>query len=346
MFLIINCLIDMTNNQKGEDNLAKVARELVAPKKGILAADESVKTMGKRLETIGVVSTQENRSRWREIMVDTLGIEKAISGVILFDETLRLPLPNGKMIADLLKSKNIHPGIKVDKGVVKFNEQEETFTQGLDKLEERLSEYKNMGAAFVKWRAVYKVGKKIPTSAAITANSIGLAEYAFLSQKVGLVPIVEPEALVLEGDHGINRSHEVTQRILKDVFYWLKQFKIQFDGMLLKPNMVLPGKESPNQTTAGKIARLTVETLKATVPPQVPGIVFLSGGLTPDQSTEYLKTMNKMYQNLPWQLSYSFGRALQQEALKVWMGKPENVKTAQETLLSRAKKVSQARDGK
>jgi len=346
MFLIINYLTDMTNDQKGENDLAKVARELVAPKKGILAVDESVKTMGKRLETIGVASTQENRSRWREIMVETLGIEKAISGVILFDETLRLPLPNGKMMADLLKSKNIHPGIKVDLGIVKFNEQGETFTQGLDKLEERLMEYKKMGATFAKWRAVYKVSKKMPISAAITANSVGLAQYALLSQRVGLVPIVEPEVLVLEGNHDINRSKEVTNQVLKDVFYWLKQFKIQLNGMLLKPNMVLPGNDSSNQATVKEIAHLTVKTLKVTVPTEVPGIVFLSGGLTPDRSTEYLGTMNKIYPSLPWQLSYSFGRALQQEALKAWMGKPENVRAAQETLLSRAKKVSQARNGK
>lgn len=336
----------MTTSQKDENVLSKVARELVSPKKGILAVDESVKTMGKRLESIGVISTQENRSQWREIMVETPKIEEAISGVILFDETLRLPLPNKKMIADLLKSKNIHPGIKVDLGIVKINEREETFTQGLDRLEERLLEYKNMGATFVKWRTVYKVDEELPTPAVITANSVGLAEYAFLSQKVGLVPIVEPEVLVLEGSHNINRSHEVTQQVLADVFYWLKQFKIQFSGMLLKPNMILPGKELLSQNTAEEIARLTVETLKAIVPTEVPGIVFLSGGLTPDQATGYLKTMNKLYPNLPWQLSYSFGRALQQEALKTWLGKPENVKTAQEVLFSRAKKVSQARDGK
>ena len=336
----------MIISQKAENILAKVAHELVTPKKGILAADESSGTMKKRLDAIGVEATPENRSMWREIMVDALGIEEAISGVILFDETLRLPLPNGKMIADLLKSKNIHPGIKVDKGVVKFNEQEETFTQGLDKLEERLLEYKNMGATFVKWRAVYKVSKKMPTPAAVTVNSIGLAEYAFLSQKVGLVPIVEPEVLVLEGNHDISRSKEVTALVLKDVFYWLKQFRVRLDGMLLKPNMVLPGKESPNQATAEEIARLTVKTLKTVVPTEVPGIVFLSGGLTPDQSTEYLKTMNNIFPGLPWQLSYSFGRALQQEALKAWMGKPENVKAAQNVFIARAKKVSRARDGK
>ncbi len=336
----------MIISQKAENILTKVAHELVAPKKGILAADESTGTMKKRLDAIGVEANPENRSMWREIMVGSQGIEEAISGVILFDETLRQSLPNGKMIADLLKSKNIHPGIKVDGGVVKINEQEETFTQGLDKLEERLLEYKNMGATFTKWRAVYKVGEKMPTPVAITVNSIGLAEYAFLSQKVGLVPIVEPEVLVLEGNHDISRSKEVTALVLKDVFYWLKQFRVQLDGMLLKPNMVLPGKKSPNQATAEEIARLTVKTLKTAVPTEVPGIVFLSGGLTPDQSTEYLKTMNAMYPGLPWQLSYSFGRALQQEALLAWMGKPENVTTAQETLLSRAKKVSQAREGK
>jgi fructose-bisphosphate aldolase class I len=324
----------------------KVARELVAPRKGILAADESAGTMKKRLDAIGVPSTPENRSMWREIMAGSQGIEEMISGEILFDETLRTPLPNGKMIADLLKSKNIYPGIKVDQGVVKINEQGETFTQGLDKLEERLLEYKNMGATFAKWRAVYKVGEKMPSIAAVTANSIGLAEYALLSQRVELVPIVEPEILVLEGNHDINKSKEVTSQVLKDVFYWLKQFGVQLDSMLLKPNMVLPGKESQNKSTAEEIARLTVETLKATVPVEVPGIVFLSGGLTPDQSTEYLKTMNAMYPGLPWQLSYSFGRALQQEALQAWMGKPENVKAAQDTFMVRAKKVSQARDGK
>ena len=336
----------MVTDQAGENILAKVARELVAPRKGILAADESTGTMKKRLDAIGVEATPENRSMWREIMAGAQGIEEAISGVILFDETLRQPLPNGKMIADLLKSKNIHPGIKVDLGVVKINEQGETFTQGLDKLEERLLEYKKMGAAFAKWRAVYKVGEKMPSTTAIMANSIGLAQYALLSQRAGLVPIVEPEILVLEGSHDINKSKEVTTVVLKDVFYWLKQFGVKLNGMLLKPNMVLPGKESQNKSTSEEIARLTVETLKATVPPEVPGIVFLSGGLTPDQSTENLKTMNAMFKDLSWQLSYSFGRALQQEALQAWMGKSENVKVAQDAFMVRARKVSQARDGK
>ena len=336
----------MITSQGDENVLAKVARELVAPQKGILAADESTGTMKKRLDAIRVEATPQNRLMWREIMANAQGIEEAISGVILFDETLRLPLPNGKMIADLLKSKSIHPGIKVDAGVVKINEQGETFTQGLDKLEERLLEYKNMGAAFAKWRAVYKVSDKIPSEAAIVANSIGLAEYALLAQRVGLVPIVEPEVLVLEGGHDINRSKEVSEQVLKNVFYWLKLFGVQPNGMLLKPNMVLPGKESVKKATAEEIARLTVEMFKTTIPAEVPGIVFLSGGLTPDQSTEYLKTMNNIYHDLPWQLSYSFGRALQQEALQAWMGKSENVKAAQDAFMIRARKVSQARDGK
>jgi fructose-bisphosphate aldolase class I len=326
-----------------DNSLSKVARELVAPKKGILAADESTGTMKKRLDTIGVEATPENRSLWREILAETVGIETTVSGVILFDETLREPLPNGKKISDMLKAKNIHPGIKVDKGTVKFNEKEETFTQGLDKLEERLIEYKAMGATFAKWRAVYKVGDQTPSNAAITANSIGLAEYALLCQRVGLVPIVEPEVLVLEGAHDINQSKAVTQQVLKDVFFWLKEFGIKLDGMLLKPNMVLSGKKATNQAVAEEIAKLTVETLQTTVPSEVPGIVFLSGGLTPDQSTEYLGTMNKMYTSLPWQLSYSFGRALQQEALQAWVGKAENVKVAQDAFMARAKKVSQAR---
>lgn len=336
----------MVADQTDGNVLSQVARELVAPRKGILAADESTGTMKKRLDAIGVEATPENRSMWREIMAGAQGIEEAVSGVILFDETLRLPLPNGKMIADLLKSKNIHPGIKVDAGVIKINEQGESFTQGLDKLGERLLEYKNMGATFAKWRAVYKVGEKMPSTTAIVANSIGLAEYALLSQRAGLVPIVEPEILVLEGNHDIDKSKEVTTMVLKDVFYWLKEFGVLFSGMLLKPNMVLPGKDSQKKSAAEEIARLTVETLKTTVPAEVPGIVFLSGGLTPDQSTEYLKTMNAMYPGLPWQLSYSFGRALQQEALQAWMGKPENVTAAQDTFMVRARKVSSARDGK
>ncbi len=329
-----------------KNNLSDIAKSLVAPRKGILAADESTGTMKKRLDAIGVESTLENRSMWREIMATASSVEEAISGVILFDETLRNSLSNGKMIADLLQKNNIYPGIKVDKGTVKFNDAGETFTLGLDGLSERLEEYKKMGAVFTKWRAVYKVTENLPSGVAIIANSVGLAEYSYLVQKAGMVPIVEPEVLVLEGNHSIERSREVTEIVLKDVFHYLKEFRIQLDGILLKPNMVLPGKENADQLSAEEIAKATVEVLQKTVSPEVPGIVFLSGGLNPDQSTEYLKLMNKLHTDLPWQLSYSYGRALQQEGLKAWSGKSENIKKAQEVFLARAKKVSAARDGK
>lgn len=327
-------------------DLSTIAKSLVAPMKGILAADESTGTMTKRLDAIKVPSTPQNRSLWRQIIVTASGIEKAISGVILFDETIRNPLPNGKMIAEELQEKNIHPGIKVDKGTVKYNSDGETFTLGLDGLPERLLEYRELGAVFAKWRAVYKVGKNLPSEAAIVANSIGLAEYALLVQKAGLVTIVEPEVLVLKGDHDLEKSKEVTEIVLKDVFSWLKKFGVRLDSMLLKPNMVLSGKDCPVQASAEEIALATVEVLRSTVPDPVPGIVFLSGGLTPDQSTEYLKTMNKLNPDTPWQLSYSFGRALQQEALTAWSGNQANVGKAQEIFITRAKKVSYARNGK
>lgn len=327
-----------------DNNLNEIAKKMVAPKKGILAADESLKTMTKRLDAIGVESTLENRSMWRQIMVEAEGIENYISGIILYDETLRNPLPNGKMIAEILKEKGILPGIKTDEGVYKFNEKEESFTLGLDKLKKRYEEYKTMGAVFAKWRAVYKVSDEMPSKAARVANAIGLAQYALITQTAGLVPIVEPEVLVLEGNHNIGKSEEVTEEVLEDVFKWLERFGVDFSGMLLKPNMVLAGKDCSEQPTIDEITEKTVKVLKNTVPQEVPGIVFLSGGLTPDQSTDYLKAMNSNYKDLPWELSYSFGRALQQEGLRAWGGKMENVKIAQEVFLTRAKKVSEARE--
>lgn len=327
-----------------DNNLNEIAKKMVAPKKGILAADESLKTMTKRLDAIGVESTLENRSMWRQIMVEAEGIENYISGIILYDETLRNPLPNGKMIAEILKEKGILPGIKTDEGVYKFNEKEESFTLGIDKLKKRYEEYKTMGAVFAKWRAVYKVSDEVPSKAARVANAIGLAQYALITQTAGLVPIVEPEVLVLEGNHNIGKSEEVTEEVLEDVFKWLERFGVDFSGMLLKPNMVLAGKDCSEQPTIDEITEKTVKVLKNTVPQEVPGIVFLSGGLTPDQSTDYLKAMNSNYKDLPWELSYSFGRALQQEGLRAWGGKMENVKIAQEVFLTRAKKVSEARE--
>jgi fructose-bisphosphate aldolase class I len=337
--LLIKNLVLKTMN-----NLNQIAKQLVSEKKGILAADESLKTMTKRLASIGVESTLENRSMWRQIMVETEGFENYISGIILYDETLRNPLPNGKMIAQILKEKGVLVGIKTDEGTYKFNLNEETFTLGLDRLEKRYEEYKTMGAVFAKWRAVYKVGDDLPSKAALVSNAIGLAQYALITQKAGLVPIVEPEVLVLEGNHNIYKSKEATISVLKKVFKWLGRFGVDLSGILLKPNMVLPGKDCQDKTSAEKIAYETVEALKEAVPEEVPGIVFLSGGLSADEATEYLKVMNEKYKNeVPWQLSYSFGRALQQEGLKAWGGKDENIKLAQQEFLKRCQKVSDAR---
>ncbi len=328
--------------------IEQIARELVSSGKGILAADESVGTMGKRLASINVESTLHNRSLWREIMLTSEGVERYISGVILFDETLREPTPGGHRISELLSKKGIHSGVKVDTGVVDIPQfSGDTYTQGLDNLAKRFLEYREMGATFAKWRAVYSVGDTNPSEAALVANAVGLAQYASLAQQAGLVPIVEPEILVLEGSHSIEKSREVTKNVLHTVFTQLRNFKINLKGILLKPNMVLPGKESITQASADEIAKATVETLLEEVPSEVPGIVFLSGGLSPDDSTIYLATMNSVYMGkLPWELSYSYGRALQQEALKLWSGKSENVGASQKVFLERAEKVSQARFGK
>lgn len=327
-------------------SLEKLAKKLVAKKKGILAADESIKTMTKRLLAVKVESTLKTRSLWREIILSTLNIERYLSGVILYDETLRLPLTDGRNIIDLLKEKGIIPGIKVDEGTYKFNDDGETFTLGLDQLEKRLEEYKKMGCFFTKWRAVYKISAHLPSEAAINGNNIGLSQYALIAQKNGFVPIVEPEVLVLEGKHEIKKSYQVTKKVLANLFFWLKKFEVHFPAMLLKPNMVLAGKESRRQPKKEEVTKLTVKALKETVDEKVPGIVFLSGGLSPDEATEYLRLINKLAKNLPWQLSFSFGRALQQEALKVWAGKKESIKKAQEIFYKRTLKVSLARDGK
>ncbi len=326
--------------------LEKIARQLVEKRKGILAADESIKTMTKRLETVGIKSTLKNRCLWREIILKTQGIEKFFSGVILYDETLRTPMTDGKRITDLLKEKKILAGIKVDEGVYKFNDQGESFTLGLDQLEKRLIEYQQMGCVFTKWRAVYHINAHLPSETTIVANNVGLAQYALIAQKNHFVPIVEPEVLVLEGDHSIEKSYQITKKVLENLFYWLKAFKINFKGMLLKPNMVLAGKNAKQQPIVDEVVERTVKVLKETVPSDVAGIVFLSGGLSPDEATDYLREMNRRYKKLPWPLSFSFGRALQQEGLKAWEGKKANIKKAQEMCYRRALKVSLARDGK
>jgi fructose-bisphosphate aldolase, class I len=319
--------------------LQATARKLVAKGKGILAADESSGTIEKRFAAIKLVSTEKSRYAWRHLLFATPGMEKFISGVILYDETLRQGL--GKV----LQKKGVMPGIKVDKGAKEMALfPGEVVTEGLDGLRERLVEYVGLGAKFAKWRAVITIGRGIPTQECIDANAHALARYAALCQELGLVPIVEPEVL-MDGDHTIVRCETVTELTLKAVFAELKKYRIDLEGMLLKPNMIVSGSEAETQAGAKQVARATVRLFRKVVPRQVPGCVFLSGGQTPDEATEILNEMNRLGKQ-PWELSFSYGRALQQEALQTWSGKAANVKAAQKAFYDRAKKVSLAREGK
>lgn len=320
--------------------LKQIAKALVAPGKGILAADESTKTIQKRFDKIGIQSTPETNLAYRYMLFSTPGIEQFISGVILYDETIRQEI-DGVPVPKYLESRGILPGIKVDKGAwTMANFPEEKITEGLDGLRDRLIEYKKMGARFAKWRAVITVGEGIPTDICIESNAESLAQYAALCQEQDIVPIVEPEVL-MDGSHNLARCQEVTAKTLKSVFDRLKAHRVALEGMILKPNMVISGKESATRANAQEIAKATVETFLQVVPKEVPGIVFLSGGQTPDEATENLAAINQL--GGPWQLSYSYGRALQEEALKVWAGKDEKIAAAQKAFLERAKKVSLAR---
>jgi fructose-bisphosphate aldolase, class I len=326
-------------------NLEAVARKLVAPGKGILAADESSGTIEKRLKSINVPSTEENRRTYREILFTTNGAGEFISGVILFDETIRQKTRDGRSFIEVLEQQGIVPGIKVDKGAKAMaNFPGEKITEGLDGLRERLTEYRQLGARFAKWRAVITIGDGIPTRTCIDANAEALARYAALCQECDLVPIVEPEVL-MDGTHSIERHFEVTEQTLRSVFDSLAEHRVVLEGMLLKPNMVLSGKESPNQASVQEVAEATVRCLKRAVPAAVPGIVFLSGGQTDQQATEHLNAMNRM-EDLPWQLSFSYGRALQAPVLKAWKGDTANVSVAQTAFHHRAWCNSKARFGK
>jgi len=323
--------------------LKDIANALVAPNKGILAADESTKTIQKRFDKIGISSNQETNLAYRSMLFTAPEIEQYISGVILYDETIRQSI-GGKSVPQYLESKGILPGIKVDKGAWKLaNFEGEKITEGLDNLRDRLTEYKEMGAKFAKWRAVITIGEGVPTDTCIEANAESLAQYAALCQEQDIVPIVEPEVL-MDGSHDLEKCQEVTAKVLQVVFDRLKAHKVVLEGMLLKPNMVISGKESDAQASVQEVAKATVETFKEVVPAQVPGIVFLSGGQSPDVSTNNLAAINMI--GGPWQLSYSFGRALQGEALEIWAGKTENLQAAQKAFLERAKKVSGARSTK
>jgi len=329
------------NNQ----NLEAIAKALVTEGKGILAADESFPTIQKRFDQIDVVSTEETRCSYRELLFTTPGIEEFISGVILFDETIRQTTHDNTPFVELLHQKGMIPGIKVDKGTKSLDGfPGEKITEGLDHLRERLVEYRGLGASFAKWRAVIVIGAQIPSGFCISANAHALARYAALCQEAGLVPIVEPEVL-MDGDHDFQTCEEVTTSLLEHVFYELSNHRILLEGVLLKPNMVIPGKECPQQASVSEVAEGTLRCLRRSIPVAIPGIVFLSGGQSPEVATQHLNAMNAMGPH-PWELSFSYGRALQQPALKAWKGSPENFNIAQEALYHRAKCNSAARYGK
>ncbi len=330
---------------KGEiQKLKQTAENLVAPGKGILAADESFPTIEKRFAKINIPSTEENRQAYRQMLFTTTGAGEFISGVILFDETIRQSTRDGRPFVKVLEEQGIIPGIKVDQGTESMPQSpEEKVTKGLEGLADRLAEYAKLGAQFTKWRAVITIGQGIPTAECIAENARRLAKFAKLSQEAGLVPIVEPEVL-MDGAHDIKRCEEVTLETLRVVYEELAKEEVALEGTLLKPNMVISGKESAVKPSGQEIAQTTIRTLQNIVPPQVPGIVFLSGGQSEIEATVNLNEMNKMGRQA-WELSFSYGRALQDSALKTWAGKAENVAAAQAKFYHRAKMNSLARFG-
>ncbi len=327
--------------------LKDTIQQLFAGNKGLLAMDESTGTCNKRFAAAGIPQTVEMRRKYRELMVTTPGLNESIGGAILYDETIRQQTKDGVPMADVLVKADIIPGIKVDMGAKPMpGFSNEKVTEGLDGLRERLAEYKKMGARFAKWRAVITIGDDIPTTACIKANVHALARYAALCQEAGIVPIVEPEVL-MTGDHTIHRCYDVTEKVLKILFYQFYQFKIELEGMILKPNMVIAGTESANQNSIDEVAEATVNCLLASVPAAVPAIAFLSGGQSPEEASAHLNAMNKNFKDrLPWIVSFSFARAIQQPALDLWKGKEANVKEAQHLLNRRAKFDAAARRGK
>jgi fructose-bisphosphate aldolase class I len=327
-----------------KSELEKTARAMVAPGKGILAADESSGTIKKRFDKIKLESTEEHRRAYRDLLFSAKGANKYISGVILFDETLRQKSADGTPFSRLLAGQGIVPGIKVDLGAKPLaGFAGETVTEGLDGLRERLAEYHGLGARFAKWRAVIDIAAGIPSRFAIKANAHALARYAALCQEADIVPIVEPEVL-MDGDHTIERCDEVTSATLQTVFDVLYAHRVHLEGIVLKPNMVIAGKKCAVQATPAQVAEATVRCLKRHVPAAVPGIAFLSGGQSEAQATEHLSLMNALGP-LPWELSFSYGRALQATALEAWGGKPANVAAAQREFLKRARLNSLARTG-
>ena len=327
-------------------DLAETAKALVAEGKGILAADESTGTIKKRLDSIGVESTEDTRRAYRELLFTTEGAEEYISGVILYDETIRQSAADGTPFPKLLESKGIIPGIKVDQGAKPLALAEgETITEGLDGLRERLAEYRELGARFAKWRATYSIEPDKPSEYCVWTNAHALARYAALCQEAGLVPIVEPEVL-MDGGHTIERCFEVTETTLHRLFRALHDNRVVLEHTLLKPNMVLSGTDCPRQAGIGEVAEATVRCLLRTVPAAVPGIVFLSGGQSAERATAHLNAMNTLSGPRPWQLAFSFARALQAPALETWRGDPSNVPAAQKVFHHRAALNGAARHGR
>jgi fructose-bisphosphate aldolase, class I len=315
--------------------LNKVATAMVAPGRGLLAADESNATIKKRFDTLGVESTADNRRDYREMLFRSADLAKYISGVILYDETIRQNAKDGTPLVKIIEKAGALPGIKVDKGIKPLpSSPGEVVTEGLDGLRERLVEYRGLGAKFAKWRAVIDIGNDMPSYNCINANAQALARYAALCQDEGIVPIVEPEVL-MDGDHDIERCEKITEWTLKTVFEQLYYARVALEGMVLKPNMVVPGKKSGKRASVEEVADKTLRVLKACVPAAVPGIAFLSGGQSDEDATAHLDAMNKMGA-LPWRVSFSYGRALQHAPQTTWSGKPENVAAAQRAFNHRA----------
>ena len=318
------------------EELHRTAEALVAPGKGILAADESSGTIKRRFDAVGVKSTEESRRAYRDLLFTAEGAEQWISGVILFDETIRQRSADGTPFPELLESKGVVPGIKVDRGAKALaNAPGETITEGLDGLRERFEEYRSLGARFAKWRGVYSIGDGRPSEYAVWTNAHALARYAALAQEAGLVPIVEPEVL-MDGTHTIETAYRVTSRVQHAVFTELRDQRVELEGMLLKPNMVLPGYDAADQVSPDEVARQTIRCLRHHVPAAVPGIVFLSGGQSDELATEHLNAINGLGPQ-PWALSFSYGRALQAPAQKAWSGSQDNVPAAQQAYLKRAR---------
>ena len=328
-----------------EENIQYIAKKIVGSGKGILAADESTNTIKKRFDSINVESTEETRSFYRDTLFSTSDISKYISGVILFEETFFQKNVNNESLKKKLENINCYPGIKIDQGLELINEDSiETYTKGIETLDDRLKPFSENGAKFTKWRAVINIGENIPSSHCIEKNSSLLADYALISQNNKLVPIVEPE-IIMDGKHGIDKCYDVTAKTLTQVFNSLQEKNIDLKGMLLKPNMIVPGNKSGEELDIKKIAEKTLKCLTETVPKEVPGIVFLSGGLSSIDATMILNEINKL-NGAPWNLSFSYGRALQENALKAWAGRNENKNKIQDIFLHRAKMNSLACHGK